>query len=290
MSDTGFVQVPALSDRTFDRFRDLIYRETGIHMRESKRILVSNRLRKRIVALGLHSYDDYYRYLTETEQGAGELPNFIDAVSTNETYFYRGDNQFQALKQVILPELFPRRSSLKIWSAGCSTGEEPYTIAIIVLEAASALGWEGTPEIIATDINTEVVARAREGVYRGRTLKFMPPGLISRYFQPAGDGEYRMDEEVRRYVRFAVHNLLRQEPPAYGVDVIFCRNVMIYFDRETQQRLVDQVFRKALRPDGYLLIGHSESLIGKSAYFRYAHIMKAPIYRFGAPLAKGERA
>jgi chemotaxis protein methyltransferase CheR len=271
-------QVPPLSDGTFLRFRDLIYRETGICMRESKRILVSNRLRKRILALGLKTYDEYYDLLTNGK-AEEELPHFIDAVSTNETYFFRGDNQFDALSQVILPELYAKRSHVKIWSAGCSTGEEPYTICIVALETAAAMARGVTFEVIATDINTDVIARSRQGVYKGRTLKFMPPALISRYMLPCSEGEYMVGPDVKKKVTFKVHNLLKQEPPAFGVDVIFCRNVMIYFDRQTQKYLVDSVFARALHPNGYLLIGHSESLIGKSDEFQYAHIMKAPIYR-----------
>jgi chemotaxis protein methyltransferase CheR len=278
MPKTDILRVPALSEKTFNAFRELIYRETGIYMRENKRILVSNRLRKRIVALGIGSYDEYYEYLTGKGGAARELPHFIDAVSTNETYFFRGDNHFEALATVILPEIYPKRSSLRIWSAGCSTGEEPYTISIIVQETIPP-NWGGTVEIVATDINTEVIKRAREGIYRGRTLKFVPLALIDRYFNPRGDGTYQVGEETRRFVRFSVHNLLREEPPGYGFDILFCRNVMIYFDRDTQKRLVDEVFSPVLKKDGYLLIGHSESLIGKSVRFKYAHILKAPIYR-----------
>ena len=134
MDKVGYVEISSLSDRTFNDFRELIYRETGIHMRDTKRILVSNRLRKRVIALELSGYDEYYHYLTKTEDGKRELPNFIDAVSTNETYFYRGDNQFVALREEILPNLFKSRSNIKVWSAGCSTGEEPYTICIIIKE------------------------------------------------------------------------------------------------------------------------------------------------------------
>jgi chemotaxis protein methyltransferase CheR len=272
------VRLPNLSEKTFNDFRELIYRETGIYMRESKRILVSNRLRKRILALGMTSYDEYYRYLTGNGDAAHELPRFIDAVSTNETYFFRGDNQFEALSSVILPALYPVRTSIKIWSAGCSTGEEPYTIGIIARETIPP-GWRGTVEIVATDINTEVITKAETGMYRGRTLKFVPLDIITRYFDRGVDGTYRIGEQIRSLVRFRVHNLLREDPPDAGFDIVFCRNVMIYFNKETQIRLVDEVFGPVLKKDGYLLIGHSESLIGKSRLFKYAHILKAPIYR-----------
>jgi chemotaxis protein methyltransferase CheR len=273
---TVYHSVAPLSDKTFQLFRDLIYRETGIHMRDSKRILVANRLRKRVISLGMESYDQYYDFLISEKQGRGEIPFFINAVSTNETYFFRGDSHFETLKSIILPELFKKKNSIKIWSAGCSTGEEPYTICMTILEEAGLL-WRGDVEIVATDINTKVIGEAEQGVYSGRTLKYMPPELMKRYFSHLGKGQYRLNEEVRSRVRFHSHNLLKDDAPDNGFDIIFCRNVMIYFDKETQRRLVDGLFSQALLPDGYLFIGHSESLIGCSDYFKYARY-KAPIY------------
>jgi chemotaxis protein methyltransferase CheR len=287
------IQPPApiadLSDQTCALFRHLIHRETGIFMKDGKRILISNRLRRRLRELGLASYEEYYRLLVEGAERpgvppgvGGELARFIDAVSTNETYFYRGENHFQALREVVLPELCAGRSRIRVWSAGCSTGEEPYTIAMIVLE--NGCGWMGDLEILATDISTAVIARAREGLYRGRTLRFVPPPILARYFRRVSAEEYLVDEPVRRRVTFRVHNLLKDEPPDADFDLIFCRNVMIYFDRLTQKMLVDETFARALAADGYLFIGHSESLLGKSERFRYAGILKSPIYRKrGAP-------
>jgi chemotaxis protein methyltransferase CheR len=277
MEKPSFFDVSPLSEETFNRFKDLIHRETGIFMRESKKILISNRLRKRLLALGLRCYDEYYRFLTKTEGGRRELPHFIDAVSTNETYFYRGDNQFEALRRTILPELFRKRSRIRVWSAGCSTGEEPYTIAIILLAAAEGV-WGGEMEVVATDISTEVIERAMRGVYSGRSLKFVPPVVMEKYLEPRPDGAYGVREGVKRIVQFKIHNLLKEEPPGLRFDAIFCRNVMIYFDKKTQYDLVDGSFSKALLPDGYLFIGHSESLMGGSAQFQYAQRFKAPIY------------
>jgi chemotaxis protein methyltransferase CheR len=255
----------------------LIYRETGIALRDSKRILISNRLRKRLVALELNGYDEYYRYLINTEDGRRELPHFIDAVSTNETYFYRGDNQFTALKEEILPGIFNRKSKIRVWSAGCSTGEEPYTICITIKEKAGT-AWDGEIEIVATDINTEVIEKAKEGLYSGRTLKFVPDEHLYRYFDSICSDKYRIKDIIKQHIKFKCHNLLRHEPPGTSFDLIFCRNVMIYFDKKTQGELVDFRFRKAISDDGYLFIGHSESLMGKSEYFKYAHVCKAPIY------------
>ena len=276
MVRTAYHSVAPLSNKTFQLFRELIYRETGIHMRDSKRILVANRLRKRVISLGMQSYDQYYDFLTTEKQGREEIPFFINAVSTNETYFFRGDSHFETLKSVILPELFKKKHSIKIWSAGCSTGEEPYTICMTILEEAGLL-WRGDVEIVATDINTKVIGEAEQGVYSGRTLKYMPPELMKRYFSHLGKGQYRLKEEIRSKVCFHSHNLLKDDAPDKGFDIIFCRNVMIYFDKQTQRRLVDGLFSQALLPDGYLFIGHSESLIGCSDNFKYARF-KAPIY------------
>ena len=275
---SALVATPLLSDAIFDKFRGLIYEKTGIHMREGKQILVSNRLRKRMVQLKLASYEEYYHLLTSGKGAEKEMPIFIDAVSTNETYFFREDNHFTALSRTILPELFRAVSRIRIWSAGCSTGEEVYTLRIVADEAARAAGGREA-EIVGTDISTSVIARAREGIYRDRALRLIPPDLLSRYFFPLGEGAFRVRDEVRARVDFKVHNLFTDPPPGDRINVIFCRNVMIYFDKPTQAKLVDGVFARAIHPDGYLFIGHSESISGFTKCFTYAAALKAPIYR-----------
>jgi len=274
---TATAGLEPLSTDTFNRFRKLIYEKTSINMREGKLILVSNRLRKRVLALGLKGYDEYFRYLTERREGEDELVNFIDAVSTNETYFYREANHLAALKETILPKLFAEKKRLCIWSAGCSTGEEPYTLRIVVDEGRGSL-WEGDADIIATDISSEVIRRAREGVYGARSVRAVPPSVLARSFTRLEDGSYRILDGLRDRVAFRVHNLLRDAPPARNIDLIFCRNVMIYFDKATQRRLTDEYFARALDPLGYLCIGHSESLSGTSERFRFLRGLKAPVY------------
>ncbi len=274
----GIGGIGPLSEETFQKFRRLIYEKTNIHMRESKQILISNRLRKRVLALRLGSYDEYYRYLTEGEMREEEMPHFIDAVSTNETYFFREPNHFTALQEKLLPQLLRLRSPVRIWSAGCSTGEEPYTLRI-VFEEGRGSRWNGEAEIVATDISTEVIEKARAGLYRGRSLRNVAPALLARWFLPAGADTWRVGEPLRRGIEFRVHNLLSPQPPGRQFDLIFCRNVMIYFDKETQRRLVDEVFARVLDPQGYLCIGHSESLTGTSQRFRYVRELKAPIYQ-----------
>lgn len=269
-------RLPPLSSETFERFRSLIYELTNINMRESKHILIANRLRKRVVALHLSGYDEYYRYLTEDGGRRAEIGHFVDAVSTNETYFFREMNHFVALKENFLPELLRRKRRIRLWSAGCSTGEEPYTLRIVIEEARGE-GCEA--QILATDISGEVIARAREGLYRERSIRFVPPEILRRWFEPRADGSYQVKGQLREGVEFRVHNLLKEEPPGASFDLIFCRNVMIYFDKATQRRLVDEYFAKVLDPSGYLCIGHSESLTGTSERFRYLRGLKAPTYQ-----------
>jgi chemotaxis protein methyltransferase CheR len=153
---------PLLTQETFDKFRALIYEKTGIHMRDGKQILIANRLRRRLAGLKLASHEEYYEQLT-SPRGQAEMVNFIDAVSTNETYFFREGNHFSALTSTVLPELFKTHRRVRIWSAGCSTGEEVYTLRITADQAAHAAG-APEPEIVGTDISTTVIARAREGI------------------------------------------------------------------------------------------------------------------------------
>ena len=271
------LSLPTLSQATFDKFRALIYEKTGIHMRDGKQILVSNRLRKRVALLHLGSYEEYYALLT-SGKAPHEMPHFIDAVSTNETYFFREEKHFSALSRIILPELLKTEKRVRIWSAGCSSGEEVYTLRIVADEAVRAAG-SGDVQIVGTDISTTVIERAREGIYHERALRLVPSALLTRYFVPAGEGAYQVRPEMRARVEFKVHNLFTDPPPGDRISIIFCRNVMIYFDKKTQATLVDGVFARAIHPDGYLFIGHSESISGFSTRFRYAAILKAPIYR-----------
>ncbi|HTO22647.1 MAG TPA: CheR family methyltransferase [Spirochaetia bacterium] len=272
-----FAGGPALTQEMFDKFRALIYEKTGIHMRDGKQILIANRLRKRLSLLKLSSYEQYYELLTAA-RGGDEMVSFIDAVSTNETYFFRENAHFAALSTRVLPELFRSRPKVRIWSAGCSTGEEVYTLRLVADQAAKAAG-APEPQIVGTDISTTVITRAREGIYGERALRFVPPELLGSHFVPLGEGSFQVNAQTRARVEFRVHNLFTDPPPWDVSDIIFCRNVMIYFDKPTQLKLVDGIFAEALHPDGYLFIGHSESLSGFTRRFAYVSALKAPIYR-----------
>jgi chemotaxis protein methyltransferase CheR len=230
------------------------------------------------VQLKLASYEAYYDLLTAARCSLEETAHFIDAVSTNETYFFREGNHFTALTATILPELFRLNRKVRIWSAGCSTGEEVYTLRIVADQAARSAGVP-EPEIVGTDISTTVIGRARDGIYRDRALRLVPSELMNRYFVPAEKDAFQVSAETRARVDFRVHNLFTDPPPWDRVNIIFCRNVMIYFDKPTQTKLVDGIFARAIHPDGYLFIGHSESLSGFTKCFTYASDLKAPIYR-----------
>jgi chemotaxis protein methyltransferase CheR len=279
--------IQPLSSETFERLRRLIHETTGIWMRDGKQILVANRLRRRLAALGLESYDAYLALLERPPGGprhrfdrsdarAAEMAHFIDAVSTNETYFYRESGHLRALETAVLSRLLPRGRPVRLWCAGSSTGEEAYTLRIACDEAERRYG--GSVEITGTDISTAVIAAAREGLYRERSVRHVPPAILGRCFSPEGEGRWRVRPELRERVGFRVHNLLADPAPAEGpFDVIFCRNVMIYFDKPTQKRLVDGVFASAIRPDGWLFIGHAESLMGTSERFAYRPVTVAGV-------------
>ncbi len=271
------VEIAPLSRETFNQFRRLIYEKTGINMREGKQILVSNRLRRRLLSLQLATYEQYFHLLTRGDQAGEELPHFISAVSTNETYFFRERNHFRLLVDTVLPEIRSRRRVVRIWSAGCSTGEEPYSLRIATDEATG----RGMPrvEIVGTDISPQVISAARAGVYRGRSLQHVSPDVLLRYFEAGHDDSWRVRDRARQNLEFRVHNLLLDPPPAGTFDVIFCRNVMIYFDKPTQKRLVDGILAGALHPQGYLFIGHAESLSGFSECFAYEARFRSPVYR-----------
>ncbi len=257
-----------LTEAQFNAISSLVKSLAGINLTEAKKELVRARLTKRLRKLGLATFDDYVEYLQNDTTGA-ELVAMLDVLSTNTTYFFREAKHFEWLRQEVLPRLAARRR-VRIWSAGCSSGEEPYSIAIVLLEAIPDLAdWDAA--ILATDLSTEVLARARQGIYPASRLREVPPMLLGRHFTLLAtkpERTYRVNDPVRRLVHFARLNLMGQWPMKGPFDVIFCRNVMIYFDRPTRQDLIAR-FHSILAPGGTLFIGHSESLTGIDHSFRY---------------------
>lgn len=244
-----------LGSDDFRRACAIVYDVAGISMTDGKEGLVSSRLSKRMRELGLGKYSDY---LDLAERDSAELAEMVDRLTTNKTNFFRENAHFEYLRDRILPESGGR--TLRIWSAGCSTGEEPYTIGMVLAEAT---GGKPNVQMLATDISARVLTKAREALYLPETLADVDPALVQRYFEPArseADGKrFRVRESLRSLVKFARLNLMDEWPMRGPFDVIFCRNVMIYFDRKTQERLVNRYY-DLLAPGGTLFIGHSETL------------------------------
>jgi chemotaxis protein methyltransferase CheR len=202
-----------------------------------------------------------------------EIIFLLDALATNLTSFFREDQHFVFMGKTLLPKLEEKRRAkgshrLRIWSAACSSGEEPYTIAMVVLEKSPYFGLGGDCKILATDISTKVLNMARQGLYGPERLKTVPPGLATKYFKKTGDHMYQVSPQLRDLIAFRRLNLMDPLPFKNPLDLIFCRNVMIYFDKETISRLVDK-YHQILAPGGYLFIGHSESLSGFTHKFKY---------------------
>jgi chemotaxis protein methyltransferase CheR len=269
MSDTSFY-IQELSDREFSRFRDIIYEESRIKLSEMKKALVQARLMMRLRELKLTGYREYYDYLMEHYDA--EIVNLINCITTNKTDFFRESKHFDFLKEEVLPRFdASHRTKMRLWSAGCSTGEEPYSIAITIFEH-----YRGAPprdiRILATDIDTAVLDVARKGVYKASILETVDPETSRRYFlRGTGENEglYRVKDAVKSIVHFRRLNLLDENYPMNGpFDVIFCRNVIIYFDKETQRVLFNR-FRNYIANDGYLFVGHSETLAGVTDKFSF---------------------
>ncbi len=269
-----------LRDIDFSKISQLVYEQCGIHLHEGKKQLVKTRLGKRLRGGNFKSFADYYKFVT-TEKGTDELIGMIDSISTNLTRFFREEDHFTLLNK-ILPEIIADQSTnagvskLRIWCAGCSTGEEPYSIAITLKEVLK--NDNVNLKILATDISTKVLKTAMAGVYPYDRVKNISPPLVRKYFQ-IGEGRwkgyYRVKKTQKDLVEFARFNLM--DRPSFGdtFDIIFCRNVMIYFDKKTQHGLINR-FYDCIKDGGYLFIGHSESLTGITHLFNY---VKPSVYR-----------
>jgi chemotaxis protein methyltransferase CheR len=280
--------VPILFDRgprirveEFRLLRDLINRFCGIHFSDEAMFVVERRLRERLSSLSLEDFGQYYQYLRYHPDARAEIERAVDELTTNETYFFREDYQLRAFCEEVLPVL--RRQAeeggsrrITIWSAGCSTGEEVYTLAILIKEMGDFEGWD--VRIFGNDISRRVLQKARRAVYAPSSFRTMP-ARYSRYFVETADGR-QVHPSVRAMCHFGHLNLLdRGRATVVGrVDAIFCRNVLIYFDAESRQRVIE-TFYERLIPGGFLLLGHSESLLNVSTAFELAHLSSDLVYR-----------
>ncbi len=275
------MNIKRLTPEEFASFSRLIYEASGIFMKDTKITLLSNRLRKRLQALGLNEFAEYYDYLVSLtgDKMKREYESLLDVVSTNETYFFRNEKHFDALMTHCIPEIVKvkKNKKIRIWSAACSTGEEPYTIAICVAELQNILkGW--TVEILGTDIALSVLDFAETGEYSGRRIEKVPPEFLKKYFTQRQDEPevYCVNDDLKKMVKLNYLNFFKDSFPS-DIDIIFCRNVMIYFDKEHQQRLIKDFYRVINHP-GYLFIGHSETLHMISNDFAYQKMCESPVY------------
>lgn len=257
----------AMRARDFDRIRRLAYDHCGVDL-AGKQILVAARLGKKVRELGLSSFEEYCEHVQHDTSG-GAFTAMIDALTTNHTSFFREIRHFDFLRDVILPGL-PASVPISIWSAACSSGEEPYSIAFGLIEALGAAAFSRV-SITATDISTRVLKKAQDGLYPASTLTGLPATMLQSYLLK-GTGEYAdqclVKREVRALIEFRQLNLLDDCSAVGPFQVIFCRNVMIYFDQQTQQAVVNHLISR-LAPGGYLLIGHAESLNGIDHPLKY---------------------
>ncbi len=272
-----------INDTEFKKIAKLIYDYSGIHLKESKKHLVRARLRKRLIDLNLGSFEEYSERVLKDKTGK-ELSYLIQAISTNVTSFFRGPQHFDFIENTVLPRVVRRlRSSANeyahFWSAACSTGQEPYSLAITLLENIDNIA-NFDLKILATDISREVVNTAKRGVYEKKHLKNVSPEIVNKYFthfqRPDGTDRYKVKKSVRKLVRFGTLNLKKQTFPfSKKFDLIFSRNVLIYFDEAMTRNLAKKFYRN-LRPGGNLILGHSESLTRVEHEFEF---VEATIYK-----------
>lgn len=269
----------ALRDSDFRKIVGLVMERTGIVINDKKRAFVRGRLGRRLRVLGLSDFGEYCRLL-DSPDGDSEHAMLVNAITTNHTSFFREPHHFEYLAKTVLPEIFNRyrekKGRLRLWSAGCSTGEEPYTLAMTLSGYEKMEGWDR--KILATDLDTNVVARAEAGLYERERLETIPEALRRRFVTlESGEqgGRAQMSASLRSLITFAPLNLLEPWPMKGPFDAVFCRNVVIYFDKPTQAQLFDR-YAEILKPDGWLFVGHSESLLNLTDRFK---LVSRTVYR-----------
>ncbi len=275
--------IPRMSEEEFRLIRDFLVAKVGLFFDEQMKFLLERRLYRRLELRQLKTYRAYEQFLRYDPMGPKELEDMVELLTTNETYFFRESYQLEALTEQILPEVIKQKRlrgdlRIKFWSAGCSSGEEPYTLAMMMLEYPGLAGWE--IEIVGTDINQKVLAKARAGIYTEHSLRGVPPGRMDGYLERYADGRFRISDKVRKNVTFGAVNLLDRAKLSFlrDVDIILCRNVLIYFDPASKRNVVD-LFHDKLNPGGFLLLGHSESLLNLSTRFMLRHFDKDMVYQ-----------
>lgn len=277
-----YMPVPAMgiSDQEFRLIRDLVHERFGINLTEEKRALVTARLGKLLRSSGFENFRAYYDYLLADGTGSA-LDSLVNRISTNFTYFYRESEHFDIFFSTVLPEMDRRISrgnerDLRLWCAGCSSGQEPYTLQMLLREYFGEKYALWKAGLLATDISAKALETAMRGVYPEEALEGLPKPLRLRYFRKVADGEYGVRDDIKGDVTFRRFNLMNERFPfRQPFHIIFCRNVMIYFDQSTRDALTRR-FSENIIPGGYLFIGHSETLGRKQTFFEY---VKPAVYR-----------
>ena len=266
----------AISDKDFELLRDFIYNICGMYFHTTKKYFLESRLTRRMEATGTKSYQDYFQLL-KSLRGSEELKYLMDEITTNETYFFRNVPQLNAFESKLLPEIVELKNKmgfrkLRIWSAASSSGEEAYTMAMILLEKRATLLKDWIIEIIGTDINETVIAQAKEGVYNAYSVRNIPDAYKRKYIKEEPGGKFVLSPDVKRFVTFNKMNLYDDSKMIFmkSFDFIFCANVLIYFDMASKSKVV-QHFYNNLQPYGYFFVGQSESLHGVNDKFKTVH-------------------
>ena len=274
-----------LSDSDFLALRDFIYTLCGIYFTTSKKYFVESRIVRRMNALSIENPAEYLLLLKSPQGRAKELNAFLDEITTNETYFFRNPQQLAALNKLMLPEIAATKSKigfrkLRIWSAGSSSGEEAYTIAMNLMELQSTILKDWSIEIVGTDISESVLSQARNGVYGAYAVRNVPEHIMKKYFSTTADGKYILSPAVKKLVSFSSLNLYDDMKMLFmkHFDFIFCANVLIYFDTAAKSKVV-QHFHNNLQPYGYFFLGQSESLHGVNDKFTTIHFPGGFAYR-----------
>lgn len=269
-----------LSESEFRLFRDLIYEECGFSFADHKRGFLEARVRRRMEDLGIANVYEYYYLLRHSARRVQEMPTLLDILMICETSFFRNQPQFDLLRELVLPEIVAQKEKnasrlIRVWSAGCSTGQEPYSAVMMMLEnLPGATLW--TPRVYGSDLSFTALEKAQGGLYRPEQLKGMGENYVEKYFR-RDNGHYALKDAVKRHVIFDYHNL-KHDNGLRGLDIIFCRNVMIYFDVDEQRKLIER-FTNCLVPGGYLFLGHAESMQGLSNRYTMIHRKKGIAYR-----------
>ena len=263
------------NDADFDKYRAFIYEQSGITFTPANRAILESRLKERLREKKIDSVDAYFSTIYSNKD---ELKDFLDSITTNLTRFFRNQPQFDALEKHVIPELLSIKkgsgnNTIRIWSAGCSTGEEPYTIAMLLSEILPA-PWKY--EILASDLSLKCLMTAKEGFYNESRIVGIPDNYLAKYFEKVGDG-YKVKASIQSNIKFDYHNL-KNEAGQRGFDVIFCRNVIIYFDEAAQLAVINR-FWDAMASKSFLFIGHSESLFGMNTKFEFIKTEWATLYR-----------